>query len=243
MSILLMAHVMDCELTSAQKFVLLVMANFANDEGENVFPSHDTIAKKTSLTRRGVVKLVQELTELGYVKLEGKRGNRQNIYSLNVEKITQMCTPFTGRCEPSSHNPLIEPLDSNKEIKQLKDLATSEPSSQQNANLYPMMEALATTCGRLLADNRAMLGRYAKKLVSLKYTPADVTAFATWWYAHDWRGKQKQAPAPAQVVEFIGLSKSKKLNDGWLDANTAKWRAEAKRIKELNGDDDDLQTN
>ena len=242
MSILLMAHIMDCELTSSQKFVLLVMANFANDEGENVFPSHDTIAKKTSLTRRGVIKLVQELTELDYVKLEGKRGNRQNIYSLNVEKITQVCTQFTGRCEPSSHNPLNESLDSNIKIKELKDFTASEPSSHLTANLYPMMEALAATCRRELADNRQILGRYAKSLTKLGYTPADITSFASWWYLNDWRGKQKQAPTPAQVQEFLGTSKKTQPRDGHLGNNLDKWRAMYKRTQETYGDNDDIQT-
>ena len=206
MSILLMAHAMDLDITAGQKSVLLVMANFANDDGENVYPSHDTIAKKTSLTRRTVITTVKQLTEFGYVKLEGRRGNRQNIYSLNVSKIMQMCNDFTGRCETISHNPLVEPLDNN--IKELK-IVDDTKFAQQKAQQYEMMKALAATCSRILADNRPILGRFAKNLLKLGYTPADVTAFTHYWYTYDWRGKMRQPPSPAQVVELIGISKSK----------------------------------
>lgn len=250
MSILLMAHTFDLsDLTAGQKLVLLVMANFANDEGENVYPNHTTIAKKTSLSRRTVIATVQQLADLGYVKLEGKRSNRQNVYSLNVDKISEMCNGFTpgdGSCETTSQNPLMI-----KDLKDLKDLnlkifnlkiPSHTEIAQLQDSLYPVMQALATICGRVLADNRQMLGKYAKELMKLGYTPEDVSAFAVWWYAHDWRGKQRQAPIPAQVQEFIGLSKLKKLSDGYLGTNLDHWRAEAKRIADLQGDSNDLQS-
>jgi len=228
MSILLMAHALDLtDLTAAQKFVLLIMANYANDEGQNVYPSHDTIARQTSMTRRTVVTVVKQLADLGYITLEGKRGNRQNVYSLNTSKINQMCNGFTPEadsCETTSHNP----LDSIKETKDkgLKDLNTTQHTefSQQSGNQYAMMEALSSTCKRVLPDNRQMLGAYAKKLLALNYTPDDVRAFATWWYRYDWRGKLKQAPNPAQVQELIGLSKSKQADNLPAGSDVDKWR-------------------
>jgi DNA-binding transcriptional regulator GbsR (MarR family) len=253
-----MSQALDSDLNPVQKFVLLVMANYANDEGQNVYPSHELIAQKTSLTRRTVVTTVKQLSELGYVSLEGKRGNRQNVYTLNVEKFSQMCKTFTPEgdscetashqnddsCEARSHNPLMIKELKDKELKdeRLKDSAQAQ-ISQQAGNLYPMMEALAYTCRRVLLDNRQILGRYAKSLTKLGYTSEDVRAFSAWWYSNDWRGKLKQAPTPAQVQELIGTSKSKmKSNqpkDGYLGDNLGKWRAMSKRTQETYGDDDE----
>lgn len=210
MSILLMANVMELDIQSGAKFILLVMANFASDEGENVYPSHETIARLTSMSRRTVVSTVKQLVDDGYVVLDGKKGNRQNVYSLNVDKImgggAQVCKNFTpegDRCETVSQNPL-----SIKRLKDLKDLKDSPSAkiAQQNPQ-YPMMVALADVCKRVLKDNTPMIGRYAKQLIKSGYTPEDITYFLNWWKRNDWRGKKGQAPTPAQVVEFIGTSK------------------------------------
>ena len=229
MSIKLMANVMELDIQSGAKFVLLVMANFASDEGENVYPSHDTIARLTSMTRRSVVSTVKQLVDDGYVKLDGKKGNRQNVYSLNVDKISEgalaraaevcknftpeaaeVCKNFTPeevRCEKFSHNPLKE-LKDIKDVKDLKDLKdlSSAKISQQNT-IYELMQALATTCKRVLADNKGVISRHAKELQKLGYSVSDVENFAVWWYRNDWRGKRNQAPTPAQVQQLIGTSK------------------------------------
>lgn len=210
MSILLMANVMELDIQSGAKFILLVMANFASDEGENVYPSHDTIARLTSMSRRTVVSTVKQLVDDGYVTLDGKKGNRQNIYSLNVDKImgggAQVCenfTPEVDSCETISHNPLN--IKDIKDIKDLKD-STNAKIAQQNPQ-YEMMKALADTCKRVLADNKGVISRFSKQLIQLGYTPDDVKFFSGWWYKNDWRGRRNQAPTPAQVKELIGSSK------------------------------------
>lgn len=213
MSILLMANVMELDISSGAKFVLLVMANFASDQGENVYPSHETIARLTSMTRRTVVSTVKQLVDDGYVKLDGKKGNRQNIYSLNLDKIMdsgaqvrKIFTPEGARCETVSQNPLsIKELKDLNDLKDLKDSSSEKISPQ--ATQYSMMLALAEASRRVLKDNSPMLGRYAKQLISSKYTPDDVNDFVKWWYRSDWRGKKGQAPTPAQIKELIGTSK------------------------------------
>jgi DNA-binding IscR family transcriptional regulator len=54
MSILLMSRVFATNLSPSKKIVLLALADFANDEGKNIFPSVATIAKKSSLSHRSV---------------------------------------------------------------------------------------------------------------------------------------------------------------------------------------------
>lgn len=217
MSILLMANVMELDIQTGAKFILLVMANFASDEGENVYPSHDTIARLTSMSRRTVVSTVKQLVDDGYVVLDGKKGNRQNIYSLNVDKIMgggsqvrKIFTPEGDRCETVSQNPLsIKELKDLNDLKDLKDSSGEIFAQQQPAKStqYEMMKALAEASRRVLKDNAPMLGRYAKQLISSRYTPEDVNEFVKWWYRSDWRGKKGQAPTPAQVKELIGTSK------------------------------------
>ena len=115
-------------------------------------------------------------------------------------------TPEGDRCETVSQNPLsIKELKDLNDLKDLKD-SSSENFAPQNQQ-YAMMVALAEASRRVLKDNAPMLGRYAKQLISSRYTPEDVNEFVKWWYRSDWRGKKGQAPTPAQVKELIGTSK------------------------------------
>ena len=65
MSILLMSKVFKINLRLSLKMVLLVLADFASDDGKNIFPSVSTIAKKSSLSRRSVQTIIRDLLGSG----------------------------------------------------------------------------------------------------------------------------------------------------------------------------------
>ena len=63
MSVKVMAYVWDLELQPNKKFILLAYADHANDNGESIFPSNETVAKKTGTSVRTVQRLKKELVE------------------------------------------------------------------------------------------------------------------------------------------------------------------------------------
>lgn len=68
MSILLMSRVFATNLQPSKKIVLLSLADFANDDGKNIFPSVATIAKKSSLSHRSVQTIIGDFTESGILR-------------------------------------------------------------------------------------------------------------------------------------------------------------------------------
>lgn len=53
---------------STQRFVLLTLADMANDNGLSVYPSMNLIARKCALERRSVIRVINALVEDGYLK-------------------------------------------------------------------------------------------------------------------------------------------------------------------------------
>ena len=82
MSITLMAEVWKTGLPSTQKMVLLALADNCNDQGE-CYPSIQTIAKKCSLSERGVQKALVVLEGLGYVTRVIRMG-RSTLYCVQA---------------------------------------------------------------------------------------------------------------------------------------------------------------
>jgi hypothetical protein len=58
MSILLMSKVFATGLRPSKKIVLLSLADFASDDGKNVYPSVETVAEKSSLSTRSVQTII-----------------------------------------------------------------------------------------------------------------------------------------------------------------------------------------
>lgn len=70
----------NSEATLGSRLVMLSIASHANREGKSAFPSLDTIALETLLSRREVIYAVQSLEELGELRIERGigRGNPNN---------------------------------------------------------------------------------------------------------------------------------------------------------------------
>jgi hypothetical protein len=68
-----MTAVFDLDISPAEKLVLLAMAHHAHDDGAGCYPAVDTLARKTSLTDRGVQKIMRRLERAGLIELLGSR--------------------------------------------------------------------------------------------------------------------------------------------------------------------------
>jgi biotin operon repressor len=62
-----MAATFELDIPSTEKLVLLAMADHARDDGTGCYPSIDRLAKKSSLSRRGVQKIMRRLEQEGWI--------------------------------------------------------------------------------------------------------------------------------------------------------------------------------
>lgn len=88
MSMLLMVKIMRLNVGhSTRKFVLLKLADNANDNGE-CFPSYQHIADHCEISRRSAINHINALCAQGLVKKvyrKGEKGNSSNIFILNLD--------------------------------------------------------------------------------------------------------------------------------------------------------------
>lgn len=89
MSIALMTEVWKLDLQAQRKMVLLALADNANDEGTNCYPSVGTIVEKCSMSERTVQGHLQALEETGLIQRK-ERSGRSTHYTLNVERISAL---------------------------------------------------------------------------------------------------------------------------------------------------------
>lgn len=90
----------------AQRLVLLCIADHANDDGLEAFPSLARLARKTGMTERGVQKAIQALVALGelQVTMGGGRG-RSNRYRVLMQTPNDV-PPLDANPEPETANPI-----------------------------------------------------------------------------------------------------------------------------------------
>lgn len=83
-----MLAAMEIEVGSTStKFVLVKLADNANDKGE-CWPSYDTIARITEMSKRSAINHIQKLEDIGLITKEirsGVKGNSSNMYRLHLD--------------------------------------------------------------------------------------------------------------------------------------------------------------
>lgn len=105
MSIKIMSKVFNLDIKSTEKFVLLAISDCTNDDGI-AYPSITTIQRKTSLSRRCVIKCISTLMDMNFLsKIDGfltpkKCKSNQNFYQILVHEGNQL--PI---CTSESHSP------------------------------------------------------------------------------------------------------------------------------------------
>ena len=146
MSIRLMSDVWRTDLPTVEKMVLLVIADHANDEGTQSYPSQATMAAKASISIRTVQRAVNNLVGQGYIRMfKGAGGSadcredrRPHLYQINIGKLRgdnvtgrqsdangATLTTSTGRhSRPMNHplEPSLEPAKNEPNGSQVKEL-------------------------------------------------------------------------------------------------------------------------
>lgn len=95
---------------TTQRFVLLALANYGNDDGDGIYPSFATIAERCAITRRTAIRAVNVLLDSGYLvrirrSVEGRPTS--NAYRINVSKLTgsDTASPATAAVVTDDHYP------------------------------------------------------------------------------------------------------------------------------------------
>jgi len=69
------------------KFVLLALADYASDTGESIYPSIETMTRKTGLSDRSVQRALDALENLGMIEDNGFSKWHTKSYSINVKEL------------------------------------------------------------------------------------------------------------------------------------------------------------
>lgn len=75
------------------RLVLLVLADYASDEGASAFPKIDTIAAEARLSRSQAIRCLKSLVENGAIEEIGKRPSGTKEYRVLMEEGSHIATP------------------------------------------------------------------------------------------------------------------------------------------------------
>lgn len=111
MSMMLMVKAMQIKVGNPlRKLVLLKLADNASDSGE-CWPSHQHIADQCEISKRSVIKHIQELVKMGLVRVEHRTKNNEkqsNLYHLTLDRggSEYFSLPSAANSLPSAGNAL-----------------------------------------------------------------------------------------------------------------------------------------
>lgn len=178
MSWRIMAEVFDTDLPATEKFVLLAIANFVNDKKGYAWPSQETLASKTSLSRQTVNKAIKKLKEKGILisqRRSEKGTSTSNLYRIKhvalvdtqinnvAESDNKVSISDTEVCKGGLHKPLgtlNETLDSVTSAIEWNSSQSALPESNHNANSF---SGLPKTPDQFLSLPRPEQEHYALK--------------------------------------------------------------------------------
>lgn len=80
----------DC--SGSELLILLALADFSDDNGENIYPSMQTLAQKSRMSDKQARRVVQNLVKLELIEIVEQGGwqrgrNRSNSYRIRLENI------------------------------------------------------------------------------------------------------------------------------------------------------------
>ena len=147
MSVRVMSQVWDLKLPHASKFVLLAMADHADHDGNNVYPSVRTIAIKTGYSERQVQRIITTLETAGLLiqiqqgmgaatvyrietsdaeKVETRRKSAHPAPAASPVSAAKKSTDFTTKCHPCQNvTPDIHDIKNGQNVTSGGDILAS----------------------------------------------------------------------------------------------------------------------
>lgn len=144
MSIRLMSDVWRLNLPTVEKMVFLVIADHANDEGTQAYPSQATIAAKASISIRTVQRAVNTLCAQGYIRMfkhaggsaDCREDRRPHLYQINLnalrgDTVTRRTSDANGATMATStgrqSRPMNHPLEPSIETSSFDEFWIAYP--------------------------------------------------------------------------------------------------------------------
>ncbi len=133
MSISLMTDVWKLRLQAPRKMVLLALADNANDEGTDCWPSVGKLVEKCSMSERAIQGHLSALEEDGYIKRHERLG-RSNKFTIYVDQIRSelMHKAKSNSPTPAKSAPPVSGPDLPPQILHPRKIRTPPPQ-----NLHP----------------------------------------------------------------------------------------------------------
>lgn len=118
---------------STSKFILLALADHANDEGEGSYPSVKRLCKKTNLSTATVCNALNALRTNGFIALQGKSRVETNNYTILVAKILEF--QWLESDDSSGYNPSVLAAKTNPSVKpSVKPKGEGKPSRASSSD-------------------------------------------------------------------------------------------------------------
>lgn len=122
MSIKIIDAALEVPCSSTDKLVLLVLANYANDEGINCWPSTATLQRQTGLSERAIRSSFRRLEQRGVLEVIHNMGRSNNFVIHTPARGAG--TPARGAGVPRHVVPPIRHLYPSRNLKKEKPLET-----------------------------------------------------------------------------------------------------------------------
>jgi hypothetical protein len=134
------------------KFVLIGLANHANPNGKDAFPSIDTLSRYTMLSESTVRRCLQDLVTLGFIRegdpelrdLKIRQGNhRPTVYDLIMDRGVIRAEGCQNESSGVSHGPENTPgMTPKPSFNQEKEPTTPEPGGTGTQPATPVLQAV-----------------------------------------------------------------------------------------------------
>jgi DNA-binding Lrp family transcriptional regulator len=114
----------DQQLPSLQKLVLIILADRHNNDSNRCDPSLELVAKDCGMSRRSVIRIIQELAKAGLITVIHRKvdtANTSNSYTLNMQVLVGVVS--------DSHQGVVTDSHLNQEVKEPLNGEDKKPSS------------------------------------------------------------------------------------------------------------------
>lgn len=170
MSVKVMGWVWDSQLPPMEKLVALAYADHADHEGNNIYPSLNTIAKKTGLARRSVVRVRERLIADGILRANARPNFAPARLSMSQRALEMYLRPLKDS-DPAS--PPIGTGGHSPSDSVSSPLVTHSPETSDPVSSKPLEPSITTVSTTVSADDE----KHPPKKVRVKAPAKSPTNF------------------------------------------------------------------
>ena len=168
--------------TLGSRLVLLVLADYADEDGGSCWPSVKTIARETLLSERQVQYCLRSLEKMGEISIEKGGGRRSNRYRVLMAGVQNLHPPSNGR-GATHFTPGVQPIAPDPPIDPPKEqLPAAAPRERPRNEVW---DALSELFGEPeTRTGQKLRGKVCASLQQAGATPDEIFRRAKRWAMH-----------------------------------------------------------